>query len=195
MNMQKPMSVKNRSSSVVVYKVQMDNQTVRREFQPGETKTITYDELVKLSFKPGGRQLMEGFLQIQSKEAVNDLNLRVEPEYNMDENQIIELLKSGSMDAFLDCLDFAPTGVIDLLKKYAVELPLNDSAKRDALKEKTGFDVSTAIANAKAAKEDDDAPFKEVPNARRIKTEEASTPGRRTSGTNYKVVTTETPAE
>jgi len=39
-------------------------------------------------------------------------------------------MKTGSLDEFLDCLDFAPEGVTDLIKTLAVELPLNDVAKR-----------------------------------------------------------------
>jgi hypothetical protein len=40
------------------------------------------------------------------------------------------LLKNGSKEAFLDCLDFAPEGVLDLIKKFAVELPLDNYDKR-----------------------------------------------------------------
>ena len=59
---------------------------------------------------------------------------------------------------------------------------------RDALKEKTGFDVSAALANLKAEQEEDKAPATAVPE-RRVK-EEVKPAGRRTSGSNYKVVET-----
>ena len=52
---------------------------------------------------------------------------------------------TGSVDAFLDCLDFAPAGVIDLVKQLAIVLPLTDIQKRRALKDKIGFDVDAAI--------------------------------------------------
>jgi hypothetical protein len=65
----------------------------------------------------------------------------------MSEEQIKELLLNGDMDAFLDCLDNAPVGVIDLVKQFAVSLPLNDIPKRSALKEKTGFDVTVVLEN------------------------------------------------
>ena len=121
-------------------------------------------------------------------DALEDLNLHVEPEYHMNEAQIVQLLQTGSMDAFLDCLDFAPTGVMDLVKKYAVELPLNDAAKRLALKNKTGFDVDKALANA--APDAEDLGQVEAPTATR-RVQPASTPGRRTEG-KYKVVTPKT---
>ena len=107
----------------------------------------------------------------------------------MSEQQIIELLKSGSMDALLDALDFAPVGVIDLIKTFAVQMPLNDMEKCKAIKEKTGFDVMTAIKNNIADKTDEEKPVAEKATERRVKTEEKpATPARRTTN-QYKVVT------
>ena len=183
---EKMFTVKNRSASRVFYKIPEDN--IRREFNPGETKRISFEELEKLSYQSGGRELMANFLQIQSEEAIASLGMHTEPEYNMTEEQIIDLIKTGSLDAFLDCLDFAPTGVMDLVKKYAVELPLNDAAKRLALKNKTGFDVDKALANA--APDAEDLGQVEAPTATR-RVQPASTPGRRTEG-KYKVVTPKT---
>jgi hypothetical protein len=39
---------------------------------------------------------MANFLQIRSEGIVKTLNIPAQPEYYMDENQIIELLKTGS---------------------------------------------------------------------------------------------------
>lgn len=190
MDMKTMMKVKNRSASFVVYRVTLDNGSMlRREIQPGETIKVPYEELVKLSYRPGGKQLMQSFLQIEAAEALEDLNIHTEPEYYMNEAQIIDLLQNGSMDAFLDCLDFAPTGVMDLVKKYAIELPLNDSAKRQALKNKTGFDVDKALANN--APDPEDLGQVEAPTATRRVQPATSTSGRRTEG-KYKVVSQQT---
>lgn len=54
-------------------------------------------------------------------------------------------MAQGSLDEFLDCLDFAPEGVLDLIKNLSVELPLNDVAKREAIFNKLGFNVDNAI--------------------------------------------------
>ena len=169
--------VKNRSASMVVYKIPEDG--IRREFAPGESKRIRFAELEKLSYQSGGRALMVNFLQINDETVTDNLNIHTEPEYYMSEEQIMELIKNGTMDAFMDCLDFAPVGIIDLVKKFAVSLPMNDIEKRQALKNKTGFDVSKAIEHAEAEKVDEST-----------ETATATTPastGRRTS-TNYKVV-------
>jgi len=75
--------------------------------------------------------------------------MQTELEYNYTEEDVINLIKNGSMDEWLDCLDFAPTGVIDLIKRFSVDLPLGDYNKRQALKEKLNFDVDKAIDNNK----------------------------------------------
>ena len=139
-------NVKNRSAGVVLYTIPEDH--VRRRFTPGETKRISYEELLHLSYQPGGREMMANFLQIQSLGVPKSLGVKTEPEYYMSEKDVIELIKHGSLDAFLDCLDFAPAGVIELIKQFAVSLPLTDYEKRQALKAKTGFDTDAAIANS-----------------------------------------------
>lgn len=145
--------VKNRSAGVVVYKIPEDN--IRREFAPGETKTIPMTELEKLSFQPGGQVMINNFLQVQSPEAQQELNIPVEQEYNYSEQDIIRIMQSGSLDEFLDMLDFAPMGVMDLVKSFAVSLPLNSIEKRRALKEKTGFDVSKALDHVEEERQED----------------------------------------
>lgn len=176
MESSKILKVKNRSASLAVYSIPEIN--IRREFAPGETKNITYGELEKLSYQPGGRAIMQNFLQIIDPEATGDLGINREPEYDLSEQQIVDLMTKGSLDAFLDCLDFAPVGVIDLIKKFSVSLPLNDIDKRDALKKKTGFDVTVALANMQKEKEDMETPAVEN-KERRVKAESAPE-GRRT---------------
>ncbi len=179
-------NVKNRSASRCGYAVAETN--VRREFAPGEVKRISYTELEQLSYQAGGRELMSNFLQITDPEATKNLGIRTEPEDWMSEKKVAELLLTGSLDAFLDCLDFAPIGVIDIVKKLAVSLPLSDYDKRMALKKKTGFDVDKALANLAAEKAEENEGSNNDAPTRRVTTEAPSTPGRRTSGSEYKVV-------
>ena len=174
-------NVKNRSAGAVLYTIPEDN--VRRRFAPGETKRISYEELLHLSYQAGGREIMANFLQIQSEGVPKSLGIKTEPEYYMSEDQIVELMKHGTLEAFLDCLDFAPEGVIELIKKYAVSLPLDNYEKRQALKNKTGFDVDAAIANS--GQEPDEKKEEEIKKA-----QETPATGRRTTA-NYKVVTTQ----
>lgn len=179
-------NVKNRSTSTVVYRVPEMN--IRREWQPGESKRISFEEIEKLSYQPGGRTLMANFLQIKEEIATQAFNIERQPEYEMSEQQVVDLIREGSLDAFLDALDFAPLGVIDLIKMLSVQLPISDPAKREALFKKTGFDVDKAIANEKADKEPERIEVIDKPAERRVKPAEGAAPTRRRTTTNYKVV-------
>jgi hypothetical protein len=178
MDTNKTYTVKNRSSSMVVYRI--PEAGIRREFAPGEAKKIAFDELEKLSYQAGGRSLMTNFLQITDESVTQELNIHTENEYYMSEEQVVELIKTGSYEAFLDALDYAPTGVIDLIKSFAVSIPMEDLKKRNALLEKTGFDVSKALQHVQEEKVENETSS--------TATTETTTNTRRTA-TNYKVVT------
>ena len=183
-------NVKNRSAGVAVYKI--PELGIRRSFAPGEVKQISAEELEKLTYRPGGMAILSNFLQIQSTEGLQRVGLNPQPEYHMSEQDIAKLLTTGSMDAFLDCLDFAPPGVIDLIKKMSVSLPLGDINKRRALKEKTGFDCDAALKHVMEEKEDDGENTILKTGERRVKKEEVGTgsPERRTAP-KYNVVSSE----
>jgi hypothetical protein len=181
-------NVKNRGASTVVYRI--PEEGIRRSFAPGEVKTVSAAELEKLTYQPGGMAILTRFLQVQSEEALNKMGVQVEPEYHMSEQDIAKLLTTGSLDAFLDALDFAPTGVIDLIKKLSVSIPLTDMSKRKALKEKTGFDVDAALRHIEEEKEDEGSNtiLKQTATQRRVQPE--TTGGRRTAAPKYNVVST-----
>ena len=90
-----------------------------------------------------------------------------------------------------DCLDFAPPGVIDLIKKFSVSLPLTDFQKVNALKAKTGFDAAAALKHVMEEKEDDgENTILKTSGERRVKKEEEVPAGRRTAP-KYNVVSTD----
>ena len=145
--------VLNRDNGAVVYSIpEMNGLT--RVFQSGETKEVTFEELQKLSYIPGGMELLrDNLLILDNKAAIKELLGEVELEYSYTKEDVINLMKNGSLDEFLDCLDFAPGGVKDLIKTLAVELPLNDVAKREAIFNKLGFNVDNAIRIKKESAE------------------------------------------
>lgn len=181
-------NVRNRSTDTVVYSIPEMN--VRRLFTPGETKKITYGELEALSFAPGGKELMAQYLQIRSIEVLEELNINTEAEYFMDKDQVIELIRTGSVDQWIDALNFAPAGVIELMKRFSVDLPLHDRNKVQIMKDMIGFDVDAAIKNS-AKDAEDEAPVAQAGPTRRASSAiidesakgEAQTPSRRSSGT------------
>ena len=182
-------NVKNRSAGIAVYKI--PELGVRRSFQPGEIKQISAEELEKLTYRPGGMAILANFLQIMDAEGIAKVGLNPQPEYHMSEADIAKLMTTGTLDEFLDCLDFAPPGVIDLVKKMSVSLPLSDIQKRMALKDKTGFDCDAALKHVMEEKEDEgENTILKTSSERRVKKEEeVEVPaGRRTSAPKYNIV-------
>lgn len=151
MNNEKMVKVTNRSGSRVVYKIPELNLV--RRFVKGETKTLPYSELQALTNLDGGTAILTNFLRIEDDAVVNELIYNVQPEYYYTDAEVKTLLLHGSNDQLLDALDFAPEGVIEMIKNEAVKSKLNDVRKREIIKEKTGFDVTKAIeANAESEK-------------------------------------------
>lgn len=146
--------IKNRVGNGTVGYTIPDMNNLTRIFEDGEEKIITFEEIRKLSYLHGGSKILKNYLTIEDKEILNEINFNPEPEYFYTKEDIIKLMQTGSLDEFLDCLDFAPDGVKETIKTLAVELPLNDVAKRDAIQEKLGFNVTNAIENKKLTEED-----------------------------------------
>ena len=140
----KKVKVTNRYNGSLTYIIP-DLNNLHRTFQSGESKEITFDELKKLTYVPGGRVILNKYLIIDDDEIVAELLGEVEPEYNYTKEDVIKLLNEGSLEQLEDCLNFAPEGVINLVRKYAVETEVNDVRKRRLIQEKTGFNVDKAI--------------------------------------------------
>ena len=182
------LKVTNRSNGSTGYTVA--DLGIRRHYSPGETKEVTMEEMRKLSYAPGGRYIIESCLIIHNEEAVRELLTNVEPEYFYTEEEVKQLLTSGSLAQLEDCLDFAPEGVISLVKNMAVDMKLNDVSKRDAIKDKTGFDVSKAIEIKIESEKIDDVQETTSRRAAPIvtKTEKEEGAARRTTAPRYNVV-------
>ena len=145
--------VKNRDNGRVGYTI--PELHVTRSFMPGEVKEVTMEELRALSYISGGTTLLKDFLVVNNEEAMEELVGEVEPEYYYTEEDVVTLLTEGNLDQLLDCLDFAPAGVIDIVKAKAVELEISDIRKRNAIEKATGLDITQAIAiNHESASED-----------------------------------------
>lgn len=178
--------VTNRGNSIVGYMI--PELHIRRRFAPNETKQLTVNEMRALHAEKGGASIIRNHLIIDNEELVNELIYNVQPEYFYSEQDVVELLVNGSIDQLLDAIDFAPTGVHDIIKTKAVQLKLNDVRKREIIFEKLGFNVTSAIeANAQSET------VVAEPQGRRAapitaSTENAEAPARRTAP-KYKVTT------
>lgn len=76
-----------------------------------------------------------------------------------------------------------------MIKDLAIKIRLNDFNKREAIKAKTGFDVSTALAHIDEEKAEDDIPETQQVQRRVQPTEATTETARRTTPKAYNVVT------
>lgn len=149
----------NRGSGMAVYTI--PDMNLVRTFSPGETKEIEFNEIMQLSKTPGGMNLLMDQMIIESEQAVKEILGDVEPEYSYTEEDIMKLLTEGTNEQLMDTLDFAPKGVIDLIKDLSVKIKLNDMNKRQIILAATKFNVTRAIENDEASKELDEPEEKE----------------------------------
>lgn len=145
--MKETCTVVNKSSGRVGYKTATGGRVV---FYPRESKpNVSVESLKELIQQPGGLELFYNYLYVGDKEIVKYLtNADIAPEYWITEAELPNWMNTCSLASFQDALDFAPEGTKDLIKKYAVEMPLNDYSKRQAIKEQLGFDVTAMIDNS-----------------------------------------------
>lgn len=137
-------TVTNRNAGWTGYSI--PDTGVTRNFSPKESKKIALEELKQLQYVNGGDYLLEHCLMINDESALKALAMdNVEPEYFYTEADVRRLLETGSLDELEDCLNFAPEGVIELVKSIAVETELPDMNKRKLITEKTGFNINNAI--------------------------------------------------
>ena len=171
--------VRNRNNGTTGYVLPDSN--IRRSFAIGETKKIPLGELRSLQYAPGGSYMLDNLLIVENKDALAELNMTVEPEYFYTEKEIKDLLYNAEMDAFLDFLDFATEGALQIAKDIAVNEKIPDTRKREALSKKTGFNIDNAI-NIQKVLEVEEEKKEEPKKERRVaESETPSTPQRRTA--------------
>lgn len=191
MNEDKMIIVRNRNAGSTGYG--LDNG-FHRNFEHNETKKIPLSELVSLSYAPGGEYILKNCLVIEDKSALDYLNLQVEPEYFYSEEDIKKILtdvNQESLDRLEDTLNFAPAGVIEMVKKLAVELEIPDVRKRNLITEKTGFNVNNSIQiNHILAEGEDEVAETQTPARKTTPLTPNTSPERKTAvpAQKYKVV-------
>lgn len=137
------MKVMNRSTGSAVYSLPELN--IRRVFNVGEIKEIKEEEILLLYNSNAGRAMLKHVLQVQNKEFIREHIWPEAPiEYFWTIDDIKKCMLEESPELFADTLDFAPEGVIDIIKDLAWRGPLNDLSKCEVLKKKFGFDPIAA---------------------------------------------------
>lgn len=126
------------------------NTRSRYVFGPQQTKTITAGELRSMAYVPGViTMLYDGKLRLQNKELCEEFNIPTDiPEYDMTMDEVDDMLLNKDKDYLLDALDFAPEGILELIKSRAIELKIPDILKRKYISDALGCDIDNMIRTA-----------------------------------------------
>jgi predicted transcriptional regulator len=181
--------VENRGNAIVGYKVPESN--IPRRFVANEIKEIPMGELRQVIQNPGTKRTIMNNLIIHDKSAVEELLPEAEPEYFYTTKDVDFLLERGTLDQLKDALDFAPKGVVDLIKERAVKNELNDVRKREAILEATNFNVTGAIEINHLAQVENKVETKTrrtAPIGEESSDEQSATPTRRTAAPKYTII-------
>lgn len=157
--------VRNLVDHKVVYKIPEDN--IRREFTGFEVKKIAAGELRKLNYQYGGRVLLRQYLNVRNSTLAKEFGIDCDEliEYNWTKEDVDKALLSDPIEVLMDALDFAPQGIIDLIKDRAIELRITDLAKRKAIMDATGCNITNTIEMLEATEEvKEEPPVKERRN-------------------------------
>lgn len=136
--------VTNRSDGTAGY--ELPELNVRRVFSLNESKDIPEKELKALSQTDGGAELIKHYLMVEDKDWVKE-NLPNAPiEYFWGINEIKKCMLEDDAELFAETLEYAPRGIVDLIKFLSWKMPLTDLNKVNIIQEKLGFNVQAAIA-------------------------------------------------
>lgn len=139
--------VQNLTASKVSYIIPETNNV--RHFEGQQLrKDIRAKELRMLYATKGGRALLEDYLGIKNKELATEFNISTdifEHEYSWTQQEVDDVLLTGSLDALKDALEFGPEGIKQLIIDRAIALKIPDNNKLAAIREFTGRDVSNMI--------------------------------------------------
>lgn len=138
--------LKNISDGVVFY--DLPELNLKRTYEAGSIKKVPANEVRVLNYQAGGYRLLQDYLSLDNEELCEELGLDITVEYHWSAEDVKDLLLNGSLDRLKDALDFAPLGIVELIKTLAVELEITDLTKREAIhscKRAKYYDVTAAI--------------------------------------------------
>lgn len=152
------MKVFNRSDSNITYSLPELN--TRRVFALGESKELEPKEMEALWQMDGGMTIIKDYLVVDDPEWVEQ-HWDAPIEYFWKAEEVKKCLLEDDLALFQETLDYAPAGVIDLIKMLAWQLPISDLNKIEAIRQATGFDTLAAIEVMSASKPRKDPQKKE----------------------------------
>ena len=143
----------NNSIGDVGYTIENGSYKVRKTWRtPSTMQEVEFKELKTAINEPGVRQLFEeynkelrryedGELLIKNEQVREKLGLQPIGKYTLDQKEIIELLKNGSMSKLEETLENCPNITVDKIIQEAINMSLSDITKINIIKEYSGKDI------------------------------------------------------
>lgn len=148
MDLLRKIFVTNRSRGTVVYRI--PHLRVERIWKkPGDVLQIPIDELIEVTMIPGGKRILEQYLMISDQEVLDLIFVDgIVPEYRYGPKEIEYLLYTGTNEEFLDTLDYAPKGVLDLILAMSIKKLPDTVVKVEAINKKFNVNLQAIRSNA-----------------------------------------------
>ena len=131
-----------------------ENYKTRRIWQtPGSFVIIPLEEIQDTLFTPGGEKLYNECLLVKESEARELLGLSIDDNYLLDDTAIDALLKNGTNEELEDILERAPRATKERIFQRAVDLRIDSVGKLEIIRAVLGYDIISAIKEAKETEE------------------------------------------
>lgn len=145
-NLERKVKVTSRTIGSLSYQID-PSKPMRTWNKAGDYLNITIAELLELRTIGGGEYTLREYLLIEDEEALKLVfdEQDVEPEYKYGIAEVDFLLYESELEQFLDALDYAPKGVLDLILVKAKEKLPNTTAKISAINDKFSVDINKSF--------------------------------------------------
>lgn len=124
------------------------DKNLRITFQKNQVRKMKAGDIRELNFEPGIHVLFTEYLSVGDPELAAEIGVSeqvLEYEYQWTIDDVKNLLTERSLEELEDVLNCAPQGIVDTIVDQAVEMRLNDVAKRDLIKQYTGQDITKKL--------------------------------------------------
>lgn len=124
------------------------DKNLRITFAKNQTRKFKAGDIREWNFLKGIHVLFTEYLSVQNKELAEEIGVSdqvLEYEYQWTPEDVRNLLVGGTLEELEDVLNCAPLGIIETIVDQAVEIRLNDVAKRNLIKEHTGKDITKKL--------------------------------------------------
>lgn len=114
------------------------NTRARYSFGPQQAKTLSAEDLRSLAYVPGILTMFyDGKLRMDNMELCREFNIPTDiPEYDYTIEDIDRILVKEDIEVLMDVLDFAPEGILELVKNRAIALKIPSLEKRRVISER-----------------------------------------------------------